>query len=415
METMTDSAPPSLPPATGAILAGRYRLTTRIGRGGMADVFRAEDDVLHRAVAVKVFRFDAAAGEDRRRVDAEMRLLAALRHPGLVTVFDAGAAEEPNGETTPFLVMELITGPTLGQRLSEGPLPPEQAAALGAELATTLAYVHAAGVVHRDLKPANVLLDGPIGATGFTAKLTDFGIARLVDSTRLTADGMTVGTANYLSPEQAETGVATPASDVYSLGLVLLECLTGRLAYPGVGVEAALARLRRAPHVPTEYGPLWTRLLTAMTDRDPEKRPGPAAISRKLRQLAGGSAVESRPLGEPWTHPTVRITPQQTAAAGSTAVLSLTGRTAQPATRASRSPRRAASRTAKRVAERLRRWSPRAYLGAAAALVVLTLAAAIVVALSTTGSGGSPGPRPAYPAVTGPLGTHLQQLEGAVP
>jgi len=135
------------PAATGAVLAGRYRLEARIGRGGMADVFRGEDDVLHRPVAVKVFRFDTAAGDDRRRVDAEIRTLASLRHPGLVTVFDAGTVDEPNGDGTPFLVMELITGPTLGRRLAEGPPGPGQTAQLGAELAATLGYVHASGVV----------------------------------------------------------------------------------------------------------------------------------------------------------------------------------------------------------------------------------------------------------------------------
>ncbi|HEY2041751.1 MAG TPA: serine/threonine-protein kinase [Jatrophihabitans sp.] len=391
---MTDSAQPSLTPSgTGAILAGRYRLQARIGRGGMADVFRADDNVLSRPVAVKVFRFDTAAGDDRRRVDAEVRTLASLRHPGLVTVFDAGTADEPNGDGTPFLVMELITGPTLSQRLSEGPLPPEETAHLGAELAATLGYVHASGVVHRDVKPANILLDTPSnGTAGFSAKLTDFGIARLIDSTRLTMHGMTVGTANYLSPEQAQTGAVTPASDVYSLGLVLIECLTGHLAYPGIGVEAAIARLQRPPAIPAEFGPDWTQLLTAMTDRAPEARPSTEGVSRTLNQIAADSPV---PGGE-----TARSTPTR-----ATTVLSehdLALRSAGSTTILTRPPRGARS------------LPHRVYLAAAAGLVVLVV---VVVALSSrsTGNSGKPAPIPSYPSVSGQLGSHLQQLERTLP
>ena len=169
----------------GSVVAGRYRLGERIGRGGMADVFRADDELLHRPVALKVFRLDTPAGQDRRRIDAEVRILAALRHPGLVTVFDAGSVDEPGGESPSYLVMELINGPTLGDRLADGPLTAEQTSQLGADLSTTLSYIHASGVVHRDIKPANILLDTEgVGEAAFSAKLTDFGIARLLDSTR---------------------------------------------------------------------------------------------------------------------------------------------------------------------------------------------------------------------------------------
>jgi serine/threonine protein kinase len=394
-ETMTDSVQPSLPPGTGAVLAGRYRLESRIGRGGMADVFRGDDDVLHRPVAVKVFRFDTAAGDDRRRVDAEIRTLASLRHPGLVTVFDAGTADEPNGDGTPFLVMELITGPTLVQQLQAGPMRPEQAAQLGAELAATLGYVHASGVVHRDVKPANILLDTPIGGTGFTSKLTDFGIARLIDSTRLTSHGMTVGTANYLSPEQAQTGEATPASDVYSLGLVLIECLTGHLAYPGVGVEAALARLHRPPDIPREFGSEWTRLLTAMTDRTPQARPSTEQVNNTLTQLAVTSPIGPRAAEATPTDPTAVLS-QQTARPGSTALLTKQRRRTRPG-RASRG-----------------------YLAVAAASVVTAVVVVVVVIVVTltmrrTNTSGTPTPRPTYPSVSGPLGSHLQQLESTLP
>jgi serine/threonine protein kinase len=389
---MTDSVQPSLPPGTGAVLAGRYRLESRIGRGGMADVFRGDDDVLHRPVAVKVFRFDTAAGDDRRRVDAEVRTLASLRHPGLVTVFDAGTADEPNGDGTPFLVMELITGPTLAQQLQAGPLRPEQTAQLGSELAATLGYVHASGVVHRDVKPANILLDTPTGGgTGFTSKLTDFGIARLIDSTRLTSHGMTVGTANYLSPEQAQTGEATSASDVYSLGLVLIECLTGHLAYPGVGVEAALSRLQRPPAIPTEFGPDWTRLLTAMTDRAPQARPSTEQVNNTLTQLALTSPLEPR-AAEATPSRATAVLSQQAARPGSTAPLTPQGRRTRP------------------------RLASRGYLAAAAALVVVVVVV-IVVTLTARGTNtsGTPTPKPTYPSVSGPLGRHLRQLESTLP
>jgi serine/threonine protein kinase len=277
----------------------------------MADVFAADDEVLRRRVAVKLFRFDTPAGDDQRRAEAEIRTLAGLRHPGLVTVFDAGSVSD-GGDPTPFIVMELISGPTLAQRIAGGPLPPEQVRRLGMELAATLAYVHSQGIVHRDIKPANVLLDTPAGASaagpadpdgatavvpgvaaaagldghGVVTKLTDFGIAVLLDSTRLTTVGMTVGTANYLSPEQATTGHVTPASDIYSLGLVLLECLTGELAYPGTGVAAAAARVHRQPELPAWLTPAWRRLLASMTAYSPAERPSAAEVNQQLAALS---------------------------------------------------------------------------------------------------------------------------------
>jgi len=285
-ETMMLSAQP----ASGTMLGSRYRLLERIGRGGMADVFAAEDVLLNRQVAIKIFRFEVITAEDLRRVQAEMQTLAVLHHPGLVTIYDAGAIHDPidTGElASPYLVMELVAGPTLRRRLADGALPPAEVALLGGQLADTLAYVHSKNVVHRDVKPANILLGSALaGDAPFTAKLTDFGIARMVDSTHYTEAGYTIGTANYLSPEQALSTEVGTATDVYSLGLVLLECLTGELAFPGTGVEAALARLNRRPAVTGRFGPRWQRLLSAATESDPGDRPTVAELAAELHELA---------------------------------------------------------------------------------------------------------------------------------
>ena len=177
--------------------------------------------------------------------------------------------------------MEVVDGITLARALDGGPLAPHRAAALGAQLAGALAYVHERGVVHRDVKPANILVDDRTGQ----AKLTDFGVARLVDGTRLTEAGTTLGTANYLAPEQATGDEVTPACDVYSLGLVLLECLTGSVAFPGYGVTAAVARLHRDPDIPAWLPDGWRGLLAAMTSRKAADRPRSADVAVRLALL----------------------------------------------------------------------------------------------------------------------------------
>jgi hypothetical protein len=270
----------------GQLLGGRYRLGEPLGRGGMATVYRARDTLLHRDVAIKVFASVDLPDRDARRA-AEVHLLAGLSHPSLVTVFDAGAGGGPGELADPFayLVMELVDGQTLRQLLSGGPLSAHETAALGVQLAGALAYIHARGVVHRDVKPANILLS-EIAAGRRLAKLTDFGVARLLNGTRLTTEGSTVGTANYLSPEQATGGELTGASDIYSFGLVLLECRTGEVAYPGHGVEAAVTRLHRQPLIPPALGPEWNDLLARMTARDPAARPGADQVADALQRLA---------------------------------------------------------------------------------------------------------------------------------
>jgi serine/threonine protein kinase len=275
----------------------RYELGDVIGVGGMARVHRARDTVLDRDVAVKVFRADLD-DEAEARAQQEMQTLAKLSHPSLVEVHDAGPG---------YLVMELVEGPTLATATSVDLL------SVGAAVAEALAYVHAQGVVHRDVKPANILLP----ETG--AKLTDFGIARVLDGARHTSTGLTVGTAPFLAPEQVTGDPVTPATDVYALGLVLLECLTGKREYDGPPVEAALARLTRRPHIPDTLAEPWPGLLAAMTSRMPSMRPTAAEVANVLR----GEATVQVPLTPVGVVPTrvARVVPLQRDAIWSSALV----------------------------------------------------------------------------------------------
>ena len=263
----------------GATLGDRYEVVRHIARGGMGDVYEAKDTLLGRPVAVKVYR--ATAGTDRARFEAEVRTLASLNHPGLVQVYDAGAHDGDE-----YVILELVDGPTLSAAIRDrGPLPPGEVAALGSALATSLDYVHERGVVHRDVSPSNILR----GSDG-RPRLADFGIARLLDTTRVTAATSTIGTAAYMAPEQVEGRDVTPAADVYALGLVLREALTASPAFPGVGHEAALARLTRDPDVQTGIPEEWHDLLAEMTARDPEARPTAATVGHRLAALPAASS-----------------------------------------------------------------------------------------------------------------------------
>ncbi|NTW42340.1 MAG: serine/threonine protein kinase, partial [Cellulomonadaceae bacterium] len=270
-----------VPSSIGDSLGGRYRLTGVLGSGGMATVYRARDELLGRDVAVKLFPPVPLDADELGRHRAEVMVLAMLTHPGLVTLYDAGATPTDAGMHESYLVMELVEGPSLAAHLARGSLGTDQAALLGSQIADALVTVHTAGIVHRDIKPANILLvDGdsldriaPGPSTGPAVKLADFGIARVAGAERLTATGTTLGTASYLSPEQAVGGAVDAATDVYALGLVLLESITGAPAFTGTVAEIAVARLHRSPDVPPALGPAWTEVLTAMTEREPDLRP----------------------------------------------------------------------------------------------------------------------------------------------
>lgn len=265
----------------GTVLGERYRIGQIIGDGGMGSVYQGTDAVLGREVALKIFRADVTDPEELRRQQSEARMLAGLNHPGLVTLFDTGTLMS-RGREVPFLVMELVSGVDLRGHLASGPLPGAEVARLGAELAGALQYIHHRGVVHRDIKPANILLTRYTADSPLRPKLADFGIARMLDGARVTATNMVPGTAAYLSPEQASGVEVGPPADIYSLGLVLLEALTGKVAFPGPPLEAAVARLSRDPDIPQALGPRWTPLLAAMTARDPRARPEASAVAARL-------------------------------------------------------------------------------------------------------------------------------------
>lgn len=243
----------------GTVLEDRYRLDEELGRGSMGVVFRATDLRLDRPVALKVL---AEASSDERRLHSEVRALARLSHPNLVRIYDAG---EVGGDV--YIVMELIDGTTLAARLQQGALSSEETARIGADIAGALSYVHHRGVIHRDVKPANIL----IGQDG-SVRLADFGIARLVDSAGITATGTSIGTPAYLAPEQVRASGVGPEADVFALGLVLLECLTGQRAYRGTAAEVAASRLHARPEIPEQVGPPLREVISKMTELEPHSR-----------------------------------------------------------------------------------------------------------------------------------------------
>jgi serine/threonine protein kinase len=276
--------------ATDDVLGGRYRLGEQIGRGAMGTVHRARDESLGRDVAVKILatsRSTAPAAEGEVHPDDEVRLLTDLNHHNIVTLLDAGTDLSAPDRPRIYLVMELIDGTDLRSRLSEGAMSPHDVGQIGIDIAEGLDYVHDHGVVHRDIKPSNIMMfDYSNDTDRVRAKLTDFGIAMVMNGpTTSDEDSGLSGTAAYVSPEQARGEPLGPPSDIYSLGLVLVECLTGNMAYPGAPLQSALARLMHGPALPTGVDPRWTRLLEAMTASDPSARPTASETALILREI----------------------------------------------------------------------------------------------------------------------------------
>ena len=297
-------------PTQGVTFGGRYELDSRIAIGGMGEVWEATDHVIGRTVAIKILK-DEYMGDPGflERFRAEARHAALVNHEGIASVFDYG---EENGSA--FLVMELVPGEALSTILErEGSLPVDKTLDIVAQTSMALQAAHAAGLVHRDIKPGNLLItpDGRV-------KITDFGIARIADQVPLTATGQVMGTVQYLSPEQASGHPASPATDIYSLGIVAYECLTGKRPFTGESqVAIAMAQINeQPPPLPATIPAPVQNLVMAMIAKKPEERPATAsAVARAASALrrgdvaAAAAAVPAVSGGAPVDEVTQLLTP----------------------------------------------------------------------------------------------------------
>jgi eukaryotic-like serine/threonine-protein kinase len=273
------------------LLDRRYELEERIGTGGFSEVWRATDRVLGRPVAIKMLHPECACdAEVRERFRAEARHAGSLAHENIARVYDYG---EPGPGNPPFLVMELVAGPSLAQVLAGGPLDPARSMRIVAQAAAALHAAHAAGLVHRDIKPGNLLL-----APGDAVKVTDFGIAHAAGSAPVTVTGIVMGTLGYVAPERAAGMRGGPASDMYALGVVAYECLAGAAPFPRDESAAALAQADLPiPPLPASVPAAAAVLVMELTARDPAARPSAADAARRAAQAAGSGGAWPMPDG----------------------------------------------------------------------------------------------------------------------
>jgi serine/threonine-protein kinase len=388
---------------TGRLIAGRYRLGPVIGRGGMATIHRATDVRLDRQVAVKLLRPDVSADADlAQRFRREALAATVLRHPNIVACLDTGT-----DDGQPFLVMDLVEGEDLAARLKRGGrLAPHAVARIGLDIARGLGVAHVRGIVHRDIKPGNILL-----AADGRAMVTDFGIARLAVDVEAAVPGTTLGSVHYFSPEQARGTTTTPASDVYGVGLVLYEALTGARAWTGESTDAiALARVGSPAPSPRAVRPEVPAALDAVVVRalspDPADRyPNGVSLAAALEPIVaatdpttpGAGIGSARPAGS-----TVVVRPADPAE------VAAAPRAAQPAARQPAPPGRAAPPARPAQARRRRRWPPAMVPMLA---VVGVVAGAMVVAAFSSGDGLAVGPF-ATPALEEPVGSGTAATAG---
>jgi len=289
--------------APGDILAGRYRIESALGKGGMATVHRAVDLRLGREVAIKLLTPQrAATATVPERFLREARAMAAIYHPSIVAIFDVEWSA-PGGEHGPFLVMEFVPGGTLAERIdSQGPLLPEQVVDLVDRMASALAAMHAVGLVHRDVKPQNILL----GAAG--PKLADLGLVRLTDrsdgiAANLTATDITIGTLRYLAPEVLDGEPAGPAADAFALGMTAFQALTGESPRPAVTLGDLIESAGRPARLVSDVAPVlgaYDDAFAAALALDPDHRPDVVAFATALRAAWAKAAVIPTITPAPW-------------------------------------------------------------------------------------------------------------------
>ncbi|MFK3983195.1 serine/threonine-protein kinase [Micromonospora sp. NPDC050397] len=284
----------------GVLLARRYRLIDQIGAGGMSVIWRARDEVLDRMIAIKVLAASLAAdAKFRDMVREEARAAAQLVHPHVTSVHDYGEEIAPDGTVTAFVVMELLTGEELERRLLDGPLPWAEAVEICAQVAEALAEAHELGIVHRDITPSNIMM------TAVGAKVLDFGIATRIGAPDEDEDGETFGTPAYVAPERLDGTPAQPATDTYSLGVLLYETLTGRVPYPAetwddlteaLRADQPVPSLATVPGLPRTVADACSRCLA----RDPADRPS----TREIAELLRGQLLAAEPPPAPTPAPT---------------------------------------------------------------------------------------------------------------